>query len=166
MSSVSDTLDVAKTILAGLSNGTTTLQAVYIYPDDYANVDMTNLPVMIVSQVKGINEQLGDIGNRGVRGYDRWTMEWLLYLSRGEHRRPSQAAADAELLERGWRRAINNLVARERYSSKSARTIWEIGTSSGGEHTHIETFADHDYWNEEPFWTRLFHIQIMQIYDR
>jgi hypothetical protein len=165
-SDVIDALNATKTILQGLAPAdVTALKNIYVYPDDYANVDDSSVPFMVIQESVGRSSAMGDIptGGTDVRGWHDWAMELVLYLNRGENEWPSSGAASAELQHRNWVIVINDLLSR---NQTLGGTVFSIGEKRGQAFALADYLIDHEQWNQKPFWSIRFLVPITQIYDR
>ena len=164
-SDVIDALNATKTILDGLAPAdVTALKNVYVYPDEYADVDEKDLPFLVIMESVGRTSSIGDLPTgRDAHGLHSWAMELVLYLNRGENMWPGAAAAKAELQHRNWAVAINDLLARNR---TLGGTVFDIGEKREQGYIYADYLIDHEQWNQDPFWSIRFLIPVKQIYDR
>ncbi len=165
-SDVIETLEAAQIIFRGLApDDVTALQNVYVWPDEYATVgNNPTVPFMTIGEQVGVQNSIGNLptGNSN-RGIHRWNMELVLYLTYGENQWPSSGAATAELQQRNWAIAINDLLARNRTLSG---TVFSIGEQRPGGFILADYLIDHEQWDQMPYWAIRFLIPVVQIYDR
>jgi hypothetical protein len=164
-SDVIDALTAAQTLFTGLAPAdVTALQNVYVYPDEYADVDLDYLPLMVIAEGVGRTASIGDIPTgAGVRGWHDWNMELILYLTLGENKWPSVGSATAELQQRNWALAVNDVLSRNQTLNG---TVFSIGEKRGPGFAFADYLIDHEQWNQTPLWSIRFLVPITQIYDR
>ena len=164
-SDVIDALNAAKVLFTGLAPADVTpLQNVYVYPDSYASVDLDELPFMVIMEGVGRSSSFGDIPTgSGTRGWHDWAMELVLYLAFGENKWPSPGSALAELQQRNWAIAVNDMLARNQTING---TCYSIGEKRGVAFAYADYLIDHEQWNQTPFWCIRFLVPVTQIYDR
>jgi hypothetical protein len=164
-SDVIDACNAAKTILYGLAPAdVVALKGVYTYPDNYEDVNSSDLPFLIIQESVGRTASIGDLPTgRGARGWHDWNMELIFFLSRGENHWPSLAASKAELQHRNWAIAVNDLLAR---NQTLGNTVFSIGEKRGTAFSFADYLIDYEQWDQEIFWSMRFLIPVTQIYDR
>jgi len=164
-SDVIDALNATKTILYGLAPAdVTALKNLYVYPDEYADVDDDSLPFGILAEGVGRTASIGDLPTgSGNRGWHDWKMELIFYLARGENQWPSAGAATSELQHRNWAIEVNNLLSR---NQTLGGTVFSIGEKRGAAFAYADYLIDHEQWDQKPFWAIRFLVPVTQIYDR
>lgn len=164
-SDVIDALNAAKVLFTGLAPAdVTALQNAYVYPDDYASVDTSSLPFMVIQESIGRTSSTGDIPTgSNVRGWHDWAMELVLFLSLGENNWPSAGSAAAELQHRNWAIAVNDMLSR---NQTIGGTCFSIGEKRGAAFAFADYLIDNEQWDQQTFWSIRFLIPVTQIYDR
>ena len=163
MAETRDALNALASILgATTATGQDAMAGAWVYPDEYADVNLSTLPAIVVTEKAATINQWG-AKSSGV-GYHRWMAEVLLFLYKGAPVHPSKQAAEAELLQEGWVKAFGGALAD---NLRLNDTVVKIGAPDGDfPLKYFDYSIEYLQWNQQEYWGIYFQIPMMQYVDQ
>jgi len=148
---VDNVLDQLKTLSLTLSpEGQPVPVAAYIYPDDILTMDLSSLPIVLVSEV--VNEtNTWYYGQQGCHFYRNWQAELYLLLSEGQIQSNTQAAI-AEPLHRAWTAALAVMLKDNPTLNDAVIQIGDYGISGNQNQVLFQESVHHLAVNTRIFW--------------
>lgn len=139
------------------------LKGVWIYPQEYDDIDLTTLPVAVISENINVPVSAG-IGFEGVKaaGVDRedWEIEVLVFLEGGGGMEfPSKRAAEVEAVHREYVTAMKPVL----YPNMTLDgTVDTMGRDTAGGYTIFQFMRWHWTWDGRTYWGVRFVIPVSQ----
>lgn len=134
------------------------LHGVWIYPEDYEHINLTELPVAVVSEVMNEPLELGPKADDTDR--DDWKLEILIFLEGGGGMEfPSLRAAAVEATHRRYIYAMKTLLYADRTLGGA---IDYLGSVDGGSYQLGRVDRIHWTWDGRTYWGIRFYIPISQ----
>lgn len=162
MATVDAALAQFKVILAAANPASPAdaLVACYIYPADYASIDLSSLPVIIVGQQVNTNRlwRRKAIG----LGLHRWTAEIMLLLEHGPITN-DEVLAQAEAKQNPWPKEIADLLLVDQQLNGTAN--W-IGEGPAADSDLFRYRLGHIQFWQKVFWGGRFLVDVVQVHSQ
>lgn len=138
------------------ATGQSALTAAWIYPDAYASISLSSLPVAIVTRKIAVPQRWGWHAY-GV-GTHRWTAEIFLLLHKGILTSFNSESAQVELLHSGWAEGMAATLAADLTLSGTCEYIGD-GEMPGA---LFDYTIEHVQWAQDVYWSIHFSIPVTQ----
>lgn len=134
------------------------LNGVWIYPQEYEHINLTNLPVAVVSEV--VNEPLLLGPKADDTDRDDWKIEILIFMEGGGGMEfPSLRAAEVEARHREYIYAMKEVL----YADLTlGGTVDYLGISDGNSYQLGRADRIHWTWDGRTYWGIRFYIPVAQ----
>jgi hypothetical protein len=136
------------------------------YATQFASIDLSTLPVLIVSRVVGVVESWGMIA--ADKGLDQWEIEALLPIAEGPLEYPNAASAAAEAKQDEYKKAMADVLTA---NGSLSGTVARIGRGTYPDFRLFECMINHFQWNDAAedrrvFWGYRFVVPVMQLHNQ